>query len=56
MGEFLATVVMEALGRLFGDFLQRFQAVRDEAGIDDGDAPGAFLSQFLDRLVRDINN
>ena len=41
----------EAVARLHSDLLERFQAVRDEAGIDDGDAFDTAFRQFLDGLV-----
>ncbi len=51
MREFLAAMCMEAFRSFNGDFLKRFEAIRHEAGIDDGDALDAFLRQLLDSLV-----
>ena len=51
MGEFLAAGMMESLGCLAADFVQRLDAVDGKAWVDDGDRFHAVFGQFLDRLV-----
>lgn len=52
MREFLTAIMVEGFGRLFGDFLECFQTVGNEAGVEDGDTLGAVPGEALHRLVR----
>ncbi len=48
---FWPPLLMEGVGGLFGDFLQRLETVGDEAGVQHGDLLDAVLRKLLDRLV-----
>ena len=51
-GKLLAAIVLEYLGILLRDLLQRLQAIGGEAGGHDGNAFHPIFREFFDGLVR----